>query len=306
MKTKISTDWLSGCSGCHVAVVDLHEKLVNLAAAAEFVRLPVLVDEKGYPKAEIGLVEGAIRSDHDRESLLRMRDSVDTLVAFGSCAVYGGPSGLGWLYGRDTVMETVYQRGPTNAGNEWPDENAVPLEESVVPIDEVVPVDFYLPGCPPSPYFIAAGLRTLLGAEDLGITTKTICSDCNRKMRKREGVEIRKGAVTAEDGELCFLSQGVVCLGSVTLNRCRARCPKVGTVCAGCAGPSVDVITEPYLDIRNLVAKRLSMLCGVDPGEITDYIEQNASTFYAYTLASPIIYKKPTVELREWIGAQTV
>jgi len=56
MKTRISTEWLSGCSGCHVAVVDLHEKLVNLLDDVEFVRIPVLMDEKGYPEAEVGLV----------------------------------------------------------------------------------------------------------------------------------------------------------------------------------------------------------------------------------------------------------
>jgi len=95
MKATVSTEWLSGCSGCHVAVVDLHEKLLNLVEAVEFVRVPVLMDEKGYPKADVGIVEGAVRSEHDRESLLRMRDSVKTLVAFGSCAVYGGPRASG-------------------------------------------------------------------------------------------------------------------------------------------------------------------------------------------------------------------
>ncbi len=301
MKTKVSTDWLSGCSGCHVAVVDLHEKLVNLAAAVEFVRLPVLADEKGYPQAEIGIVEGAVRSDHDRECLLRMRESVKTLVAFGSCAVYGGPSGLGWLHGKEAIMGQVYG-GPTSAPGERPDADAVPLQESVVPIDEVVPVDFYLPGCPPHPYFIAGGLRALLGGEGPPLTGKTVCSECTRKMRKREGVALRKGAITAEDPALCFLSQGIVCLGSVTLNRCKTPCPQVNVACSGCAGPSLDVITEPQLDLRNLLATRLHRLCGVDPAETKAYIEQNASTYYAYALASPIMYRKPTVELREWIG----
>ena len=73
MKAKVSTEWLSGCSGCHVAVVDLHEKLLNLVDSIEFVRIPVLMDEKGYPKADIGLVEGAIRSEHDRHCAEQMQ-----------------------------------------------------------------------------------------------------------------------------------------------------------------------------------------------------------------------------------------
>lgn len=306
MRATVSTEWLSGCAGCHVAVVDLHEKLLGLVEQVEFVRAPVLMDEKGYPKADVGIVEGAVRSDHDREALLKMRESVKTLVAFGTCAVYGGPSGIGWLHDRGAVMDRVYRHGPTNAGGEVPDADAVPLQESVVPIDEVVPVDFYLPGCPPHPYFIAAGLRTLLGASAPLLTGKSVCSDCNRKMRKTQGKTLQKGAVTADEASTCFLSQGVVCLGSVTLNRCLAPCPQRGAVCSGCAGPSMDVVTEPHLDLRTLVAKRMQMLCGIDPAEVKSYFESNAKTFYAYALASPVIYRKPTVEMREWAGGAKV
>jgi len=302
MKATVSTEWLSGCAGCHVAVVDLHEKLLGLVEAVEFVRSPVLMDEKGYPKADVGIVEGAVRSDHDRHALEKMRESVKTLVAFGSCAVYGGPSGLGWLYERKDVMNRVYRSGPTNTGNELPDGDAVPLQESVVPLDEVVPVDFYLPGCPPHPYYIAAGLRTLLGAPAPELNGKTVCSDCTRKMRKREGVELKRGGITAEEPDVCFLSQGVVCMGSVTLNRCLAPCPQRGVVCTGCAGPSMDVVTEPHLDLRGLVAKRMNMLCGVDPAQVKAYFEKEAKTFYAYAVASPVVYRKPTVEMREWAG----
>lgn len=303
MKATVSTEWLSGCSGCHVAVVDLHEKLVNLVDDVQFVRAPVLMDEKGYPKADVGIVEGAVRSHHDRESLLRMRESVKTLVAFGSCAVYGGPSGLGWLHERDAVLDRVYRRGPTNAGGELPDPDAAALEDSVVPIDEVVPVDFYLPGCPPHPYFIGAGLRTLLGASAPPLTAGTVCSECTRKMSKRPNQTLQRGAVIADDPQTCFLSQGVVCLGSVTLNRCLAPCPRKGVACTGCAGPSLDVLTEPHLDMRGLVAKRMNLLCGIDGAEVKAYFERDAKTFYAYAVASPVMYRKPTVEMREWTTA---
>lgn len=305
MKATISTEWLSGCSGCHVAVVDLHEKLLGLLDDAEFVRIPVLMDEKEYPEADIGIVEGAVRSEHDRVALKKMRSRVKTLIAFGTCAVYGGPSGIGWLHESGDVMNCVYKCGPTNTGTESPDQNVVPLEESVVPIDEVVPVDIYLPGCPPHPYFIAAAIKAVLDPTAPGLTGKPVCSDCPRKMRKTENIALKRGELTADDSDLCFLSQGVVCLGSVTLNRCLSPCPKRGTACSGCAGPSLDIVNEPHLDIRNLVAKRMNMLTGIDTTEITSYIEQNAKTFYAYALASPVIYKKPTVEIMEWTGETT-
>jgi F420-non-reducing hydrogenase small subunit len=302
MKETISTEWLSGCSGCHVAMVDLHEKLLSLLEVARFVRLPVLMDEKGYPPAEVGFVEGAVRSEHDREALLKLRKSVKTLVAFGSCAVYGGPSGIGWLYDQDAIIDRAYRKGPTNAPGQQPDQGAVKLEEGVVPVDEVVDVDLYLPGCPPHPYFIASTLSAALGKSAPPITAKTVCADCERKMSKRDGVRLRTGAVSADDDALCFLSQGVVCLGSVTLNRCLSPCPGAGIACTGCNGPSLDIITEPHLDIRTLIARRMNLLVGIPADEITAYMEKEAKTFYSYALASPVMYKKPTMELREWAG----
>lgn len=283
-----------------MAVVDLHEKLLNLIDEIEFVRVPVLMDEKGYPEADVGIVEGAVRSEHDRHALLEMRRSCSKIVAFGTCAVYGGPSGIGWLYGRDAILSKAYGGNPTDAKGSGAPQGTPVLEESVTPIDEVVEVDMYLPGCPPHPYYIAAGLRELLGAGTVPVTGKTVCSECERRMRKTEGASLRRGAVTAPDPETCLLSQGVVCMGSVTLDRCRSQCPNKGVACAGCAGPSIDLIREPHLDIRGMIARRMSMLTGIPDTEIRDYVQQEAKTFYSYSMSSPVIYRKPTVELREW------
>ncbi len=302
MKTRISTEWLSGCSGCHVAVVDLHEKLLNLLDDVEFVRIPVLMDEKGYPEAEVGIVEGAIRSEHDRKALLRMRETCKTLIAFGTCAVYGGPSGIGWLYEKDSILNKIYKETITASADGKLPEGAPELEQSVTPLNEVVDIDFYLPGCPPHPYFIALAIKTLLGASVPAISMKTVCSACNRRMEKREGVKFQPGMTTAPEEDICLLSQGVICLGSVTLDRCQAQCPNKGVACAGCAGPSMDLITEPHLDIRTMIAKRMSLLTGIDSSEIQKYIEKEARTFYSYAISSPVIYKKPTVEIREWAG----
>lgn len=302
MRARISTEWLSGCSGCHVAVVDLHEKILNLVEDVEFVRVPVLMDEKGYPKAEVGLVEGAVRSEHDRQALLALRASVDTLVAFGSCAVYGGPSGLGWLYPQREVMEAAFIGPPTSSGEGLPPGNPPRLEASVVPIDEVVEVDLYLPGCPPHPSFIAACVKKLLTGSAPELSAKPVCASCERSMSKRPGTPLQRGAMTAPDSGLCFLSQGVVCLGSVTLNRCLAPCPAMGVACTGCGGPSLDLISEPQLDQRTQVARRMHLLTGVDEAAVVDYFEDDATTMYAYAMASPVIHTKPTVEMLAWSG----
>ncbi len=300
MKTRISTEWLSGCSGCHVAMVDLHEKLLNLTENTEFVRIPVLMDEKGYPDAEIGMIEGAVRSEHDREALLRMRETCKTLIAFGTCAVYGGPSGIGWLHGKDEILNRIYVETDTAEKEGKLPEDAPELEPGVIPVNEVVDIDFYIPGCPPHPYFIAIAIMTLIGASVPEISIKTVCSACNRRMEKREGVTLQRGIGYAPEDDICLLSQGVICLGSVTLDRCHAQCPVKGVACTGCAGPSLDLIIEPHLDIRTMISKRVNLLTGIDRAEIRDYMEKEAKTFYSYALSSPVIYRKPTVEIREW------
>lgn len=302
MKTTISTEWLSGCSGCHVALVDLHEKLLTLMDTIEFVRIPVLMDEKGYPEAEVGIIEGAIRNEHDRKAAIALRESVKTLIAFGTCAVYGGPSGIGWLYPPDAILDGVYRNGPTTSTDEQLDDSLPQLEQSVVPVNEVIPVDLYLPGCPPHPAWIATALGALHDPVQHTLEQKTVCSRCERTMKKQSGVTLQTASVHGADDKLCLLCQGIVCLGSVTMDRCQSPCPNRGVACAGCAGPSFDIIVEPHLDIHTMVAKRMHLLTGIDQEEISSYIEQEAKTYYAYALASPVIYNKPAVKITTWAG----
>lgn len=299
-KLKVSTEWLSGCSGCHVAVVDLHEKLLKIVESIEFVRIPVLMDEKGYPQADIGLVEGAIRSDHDRKAVIKMRESCNLLVAFGTCSTFGGISGVGWLYPGKAVLERTFGTGPTNTPDEWPDHDTPALEQSVLPISEVVKVDAYIPGCPPHPAWIASSMKSLTDPDRKGMHQKPVCSKCTRTMTKTTGMTLRKGSVTAPDNSICLLSQGVICMGSVTIERCLAQCPNRGVACFGCGGPSLEIISEPHLDIRTMVARRMNMLTGIDYDEIKAYIESEVKTYYAYAMASPVMYKKNTVEIRQW------
>ncbi len=103
----------------------------------------------------------------------------------------------------------------------------------MIPIDEVIDVDVHLPGCPPHPYYIAQAIKVLLGQEGATMPAGTVCSQCDRKMEKRTGVKLQRGAVAAPEKDVCFLSQGVICLGSVTLDRCRAQCTNRGVPAPG-------------------------------------------------------------------------
>ena len=151
-----------------------------------------------------------------------------------------------------------------------------PLEKLVTPLDEVIPVDLYLPGCPPHPTFIFEALLALhRRAGRPWRPTENVCARCDRTMIK---TEVRPRSRRNHDGipepGTCFLSQGYVCLGSVTLDRCLAPCPNNGIVCTGCAGPTMQVLTEPNRDIRTEVADRMARLTAIPRQAVVSAIER--------------------------------
>jgi NAD-reducing hydrogenase small subunit len=163
-RLKIATVWLGGCSGCHMSFLDLDEWLIDLAGAVELVYSP-LMDIKTYPeKVDIVLVEGAVANEDNLEMILRVRRQTRVLVAFGDCAVTGNVTALRNPLGKS---ELVLQRAYLEAADlqaQVPSEPGIvpPLLDRVQPVNEVVPVDFYLTGCPPPAERIRAILEQIL------------------------------------------------------------------------------------------------------------------------------------------------
>lgn len=304
-KLPVSFEWLSSCSGCELSVVDLHEKLLAVLDDIEIVRLPILMDEKGYPKAKLGIISGALRTEHDVECAHHMRESCELILAFGVCSVYGGPQGSCYAHTQKDLEETLFTLGPTTRTHFVPDQG-IPklLEGGVRQLDSEIVVDHYLPGCPPSPYFIAAALKRIIAGADDEFGPQNVCFRCNRKMKQTDCATIQREHQITLDPELCFLSQGVVCLGGASLDRCLAPCPKRGVPCTGCGGPSELVALEPHRDIRTEIADRMSMLTKIPRAEILAEVEHQAKTHYAYAMASPVFRQKPTFLIRRWTSKQ--
>ena len=109
-KVKIGTMWLGGCSGCHIALTDLHELLLDVLDVAEFEFSPVLMDTKydEIPHMDIIFIEGGIRNEENRELAEVLREKADMVVAYGSCAEFGGIPGLGNLYTPEELEEEAY------------------------------------------------------------------------------------------------------------------------------------------------------------------------------------------------------
>jgi len=161
-KVRVATVSLAGCFGCHMSFLDIDEHLFELAGKIEFDRSP-LTDIKRCGPCDIGLVEGGVCNAENVHVLREFRANCQTLVALGACAVNGGlPAQRNHLdLGR--CMRAVYDTRPGMGISHIPNDPELPLPlDNVHPIHELVQVDYYLPGCPPSGEAIWTFLSDLL------------------------------------------------------------------------------------------------------------------------------------------------
>jgi len=274
---KLSLLKLSSCSGCQVALLDaLGDGVLELSDKIDFA--PLLVDKQEIGECSIALVEGAVRTDEELKLLEEQRKKADVLVAFGTCAAFGGLPSLANMYFGQQVIGSVYGS---------PLKKVPKFFDEAKPIDEFVDVDYYLPGCPPPEKLIREFLLALINGEEPRKVTHPVCAECNRTVVFRKVERIKWGGVP----EICLLSQGYLCLGSVTRGGCGAACPKAGIPCAGCRGPTPKVMILPCKDYLTEILDRLQRITGfhVKPEDVP--------SIYAFVFGSDM-KDKPVSEIK--------
>jgi len=316
-KPKIAFYWCAACGGCEEAVLDLEEKLLDLVSAADIVFWPVALDFKRADveaMADVSILatflSGAIRTTEQEDMVRLLRSKSQFLFAFGSCSHLGGIPGLANLWTRDSVFRTVYAESPSteNPDGTLPQtrfaDNGRELTlprffDTVRTLDQVVPVDYYLPGCPPTPKVLLAALDQLFGGRlpEKGAVLapdRALCEECPRRDTRPEHLaldEFKRPPYALIDEGTCLLGQGILCLGPATRAGCEAQCVKGNMPCTGCFGPTSRV--------RDFGGKALSAISSVAAGteEATilrafENIPDPIGLFYRYSLPSSLLRRK--------------
>ena len=315
-KPKFAMYWAASCGGCEIAVLNTHEKILDVDANFDVVFWPVAMDAK-YKDVEamedgsilLTLFNGGIRNDENEHMAKLLRKKSKILVAFGSCANEGCIPGLANFSDSREIVQTAFNTITTDNPNGIYPMTSYNMPEgeihipTILPVlktlDQVVDVDYYMPGCPPESHQIAAVIDLVIqvvqGKAELppkgsviGAGDSTVCDECKRVRNVKKIKSFERIWSIVPDPALCLLEQGIPCNGPATRSGCNARCPIAGAQCIGCYGPAAGV--EDYG--ARLISSFASVLDANEPEEIDrilDGLVDPAGQFYRFNLAGSLL-----------------
>jgi NAD-reducing hydrogenase small subunit len=179
-KPKVATTSLAGCFGCHMSVLDIDDRILKLVELIQFDKSPVDDIKKFTGRCLVGLVEGGCCNEENVHVLQDFRKHCDVLIALGDCATMGGIPALRNTIPLKECLDEAYRNGPTvhNPTGVIPNDPDLPLLlNRVYPVQEVVKIDYYLPGCPPSADTIWAALTALLSGQKIDLPYELVKYD---------------------------------------------------------------------------------------------------------------------------------
>ena len=151
-KPTIASDWLAGCAGCHMSLLDVDERILQIAELVDIRATPITdLKEPDVTGVDVGILEGGINNTYNEEVARRMRERCKILVALGDCAVFGGVPAMRNFFSLDETLRRAYvETESTDAEGLIPSDPELAVPTRVRAVHEVVPVDLFLPGCPPN------------------------------------------------------------------------------------------------------------------------------------------------------------
>jgi len=307
-KLKIAAYSASGCGGCEIALLEIHENILALAEAADIVFWPAIADLK-YTDVEtmedgfidVCLFNGAIRTTENEQIAHLLRRKSKALVAFGACAAFGGIPGLGNLFTADQIIVRAFTTESTDVTDTRPrthaedDSSCVPaFRERVHALSGVADIDYLIPGCAPESHQVWGVCQAIIAGElpagqlTVGAGDRSVCEECSRPKRGTRVSKFVRPHQVMPEPEWCLLEQGIVCMGPATRSGCGGRCPSAAMPCRGCYGPAGDAIDQG----AKMASALGTIIDSEDEQVILDTIEQVADptgTFYCFSLPTSLL-----------------
>ena len=316
-KPKIAFYWCASCGGCEEAIVDLAEKILDVVAVADIVFWPVALDFKRrdveqMPAASIfaSFLNGAIRTSEQEEMAKLLREKSTYVISFGSCSQTGGIPGLANFFTRRSILKQAFFDAQTvqNPDHVVPGATAADgtgqlvlpyFSDSVHSLDQVVEVDYYIPGCPPLPKIIAVAILSLLSGQrpekgSVLAPDQALCTECPRKDSKPDKIALKQFRRPQEvmiDETQCLLAQGLLCLGPATRAGCEAPCVRGNMPCTGCCGAPGRVRDQGAKAV-SAIASLIDSRDEAEIDRIVASIPDPAGTFYRYSLPASLLHAK--------------
>jgi len=317
-KPKVAFYWCASCGGCEESIVDLAEDILKVVAAVDIVFWPVALDFKkkdveAMPDGSIAVsfINGAIRLSDQEEMVKMLRRKSGLVVAHGACSHMGGIPGLANFWNKETIFRRSYHTTPStdNPDKVVPQEKTVLADgkeltlpsffDTVYSLDQVIDVDYYLPGCAPPRDLILNAVTAILEGKlppkgSVLAPNKSECDTCDRNKTKPEKLSIKEIKRTWEiilDPEKCFLAQGVICMGLATRDGCGHRCINGNMPCRGCFGPT-DQVYDQGAKFLSALASILDTNDEKEMDRIVQSIVDPAGTFYRFSLPKSLLSRR--------------
>lgn len=315
-KKSVAVFAASGCRGCEHAILDIHFQVQSLSRWADIVFWPYVLGSgeealEALDTIDVCFFTGAVQTYDERQAALILRQKADLLVACGACAAFGGMPGLVNL--NDQLAPSAEADIPSESEKTSPQIPELPkLQSKVLALNQIVPIDYIIPGCQPPQSLLWAGIQALVcgpqASSKLSFTAsrlpeaaaqsitagilppkgfcfsgeKAVCASCSRVKEEKKFKTVVRPYQKYEESGRCLLEQGLICMGISTREGCGGICTGVGLPCRGCFGKP-EAVFDPGAKMVSAISSTFDSEKKTDIEDMVENFKDLSGTFYRYT-----------------------